>query len=684
MHGGMGAERSTDRRRRKVARLEALEAGSDEALLAALPTPGTLVDGLVLESVLGQGGYGTVYLAWRDGRPYAVKFIYLPQAAEWALRELGAMVRMEESGGVGLRGHGLWPPEQPRFQFIVMDFVPGWELYTWARHHNPNALEVVDVLLDLAQELAAAHSMKVIHRDVKGDNVLVRETDGRALLVDFGVATYPGAPRITGPQVPGCREYLCPEVVRFNRGEREHHEASGLDDLWSVGVVAYKLLTATYPFQGRNAVETERAILHEAPEPPHERNPRVPRALSELCLRLLEKEPGARYPDAPTLHAALREVKRGADETWKVALCEAWGPDAATTWRKEALSTEEQVARLNRLMEYERRHPRRGEPWPKAEKHVPRPPSDEAAPPASETHPEVAASHEPSTHPAPALEHARPTPWWPKTIPPRAVFVAGLVLLVGMLTWLMAPDTSPVGLPRVALLPEFYPITLEVGGQEVAPPWKRPEGGGDAAPSGAANPAPVASATLPKDSKRVKTARNAPPPRDEKQQAPAKGSTAAKAGVAAVCTLLSGCPGAQVRPPPEPVDCPAEAVKTMEELGVYSRTGSYKTEIGVALTAPSLGESIITIRGGPVSATALDTTGKLPVNSTLSGQLIVGKERVYGRFTEAVTPRGDKFPVCFQFMDLRKPGALIVEAGPGPDLARISSGQWVAPVTRFE
>jgi hypothetical protein len=154
--------------------------------------------------------------------------------------------------------------------------------------------------------------------------------------------------------------------------------------------------------------------------------------------------------------------------------------------------------------------------------------------------------------------------------------------------------------------------------------------------------------------------------------------------MAAVCTLLSGCPGAQVRPPPEPADCPAEAVKAMEELGVFSRTGGYKTEVGVTLIARSLQESIITVRGGPATVTLMDTTGKLPVNSTLSGQLIVGEERVYGRFTEAMTPQGKKFRVCFQFVDRRKPGAHIWEAGPGPDLARISSGQEVDPVTRFE
>jgi serine/threonine-protein kinase len=611
--GAGGAEGVTDRGRRTLARLRGLEAERDEALLAALPPLGTELEGLVLESVLGQGGHGTVYLAWRDGRPYAVKFIYLPQAGAWALRELGAMVRMETVGGVGLRGHGVWPAGQPLFQFLVMDYVPGWELYTWAFvHHAPTALEAVDVLLDLTQELGAAHSVGVVHRDVRGDNVLVRETDGRALLVDFGVATFPGAPRATGPLVPGCREYLSPEVVRFHRGEREQHEASGLDDLWALGVVAYRLLTASYPFQGRNAVELERAILHEAPEPPHVRNPRVPPALAALCLRLLEKEPHARYADAQALRAALTEVKHGADETWKVPLREPT-PVPATRGKHRALA---------------RRRPRGGQR--------------------------------------------------------RTGVAAGLVLLVGALAGLFlrpftgAPSTPPEGTPRAALPREFFPIRLERAGQEVAPPWKRLEGDGGAAPSGAVTPAPVASATRSKDSQRVKTARNAPPPQRQTQQAPATAPMVA--GVATLCTLLSGCPGAQVRPPPPPVDCPAEAVKAMEELGVFG--SGFPT--GTALTAPSLGQSMITVRAGPVTVTTMDDRGKLEAGSTLSGQLIIGKERVYGRLTEARTPRGDTFPVCFQFIHNGKPGVRIWEEGPGPELPRIISFAEVEPVRRFD
>jgi serine/threonine-protein kinase len=672
MHEGAREEGDRNKERR-LARLRALEAERDEALLAALPAVGTVVEGLVLEALLGQGGYGTVYLARRDGQTVAVKFIYLPQAAGWALRELGALVRLETVGGVGLRGHGLWPPDKPVFQFIVMEYVDGWELYTWARHHNPHALEVVDVLLDLAQELAAAHSVGVVHRDLKGDNVLVRAADGRALLVDFGVATWPEAPRMTGPQVPGCREYLSPEVVRFNRGEREHHQASGLDDLWALGVVAYQLLTGTSPFQGRNAVETERAILHEAPQPPHVRNPRVPRALSQVCLRLLEKEPGARYPDARALHAALQEVKRGADEKWKVPLCEAWGPDAAPTRAEVALVTEERVKRLERLLEYERRHPRRGEPWPDKQVHAPASAAEAASPAAGEQRVDA--------------EDSR-LPW--------LVLVAGLglVLMGGLLAELSSlavqrarvPALSPVGTPRADPPLESFPIALEPIGQEVAFPWRPLEGGASAAPSGASTPAPVASATLPQDM-RVKTPRKTFLPQDSTRRPRDTGSPATKAGAALVlCTLASGCPGPtapQVRPLPPPAECPPGAVQAMKELGFTfgkSRTALFPREDETTVWTP--------IRVGPGVTMELDQTGtKLPNGTVVSGELYFGEGRLHGRFTQAHTPQGQAYPVCLVLVDRNSNiglGADNVRPGKEPGTVLVVDSEGVRAVERFE
>jgi serine/threonine-protein kinase len=166
---------------------------------------------------------------------------------------------------------------------------------------------VARVLRELARQLAAVHAEGVVHRDVKGANVVVRPEDGQPVLVDFGVSTWARAPRRTVGPPPGTWLYRSPEVWRF-LGERQpgqHDEARALDDLWALGVVLYRLLTGGYPFDEEDELALRDAVLAHSPEPPHVCNLRVPRALGELCLRLLEKSPEARFPTATALEAAL-------------------------------------------------------------------------------------------------------------------------------------------------------------------------------------------------------------------------------------------------------------------------------------------------------------------------------------------------------------------------------------------
>jgi serine/threonine-protein kinase len=119
-----------------------------------------VVAGYRLEARLGRGGQGTVYRARREGRRYAVKFLYLPHMADWAWHELDVMVRLRRAGVLPLEGCGKWPAGQPRFLFIVTPYVRGRSLYDWVREHNPTAREVAWLVREVARQLAAVHTAR--------------------------------------------------------------------------------------------------------------------------------------------------------------------------------------------------------------------------------------------------------------------------------------------------------------------------------------------------------------------------------------------------------------------------------------------------------------------------------------------------------------------------------------------
>ncbi|WP_257462570.1 serine/threonine protein kinase [Archangium lipolyticum] len=646
-----------------------------------LPQVGMEVAGYRLEATLGSGGQGTVFRARREGLPFAVKFISLSHAAPWARRELDVRVKLWRESGLPLEGHGLWPASQPRFLFFVTPYVRGLPLDSWAREHNPNALEVAELVRQAARLLGVVHAAGVVHRDVKGPNLLVCEEGRRLVLVDFGVATYEGAPTATGPMPPGTWPYLSPRVWRSWRGEEDSRASPG-DDLWALGVELYQLLTGRLPFRGSEGALVH-AILHQEPEVPHALNPRVPKALGEVCWRMLRKQPGERYADARAVEVALEEVLKQADETWKVPLCEAWEPHNATTaWQEDMWwGGPDLLALYERLASYEPRLVR-GKPRPPDEASTQGEPGE--VPPGPESL-EVPPTREEATRVAVPAACVR-----------QVLLAAGVVLVLGLSVWfavhppprLSVSTTSPVGTPRAVLPPEFYPIALDPGGKEVAPPWRRLEGDGGAAPEAAATPAPVASATHSQDT-RVRTLRKAP---QDTQQQPSKdsGSAAAKAGAALLgCALATGCPGptttaVQVRSLPAPTECPPDSQRIMKELGL--RIGKSETAL---FPNPNRGEeTFVPVREGPGTTMRVLRSGtNVPTGSVVSGELFFGADRIHGRFTQLHTPDGHTYPICMVLVDRGGDvgvGGKQVKPGEKPGTALISDSEGVMPVERFE
>jgi serine/threonine-protein kinase len=589
---------------------------------------------------------------------YTVKFLSLA-SPDWAWRELEVRLRLRRVGELAVESHGPWPHEAPRYLYLVTPYVRGRPVSDWARWKNPTAREVVRLLREVARQLAAVHAAGVVHRDVKSANVLVRHGDGGPVLVDFGVSTYVGAPEIT-VGLPGTRHYRSPEALRFRREcAGEHSPARASDDLWALGVVLYWLLTGAYPF------DTE--VRDEGV-----RNPRVPRALSELCLRMLEKRPEARYPDAKALGAALEAVLAEADALWDVALCEVWGPDAATTPQEDRLGLADWRDKTSRLFAYARRHPRRGRPVPLEEAStLPRPP--EEAPPGGSL--------------APADESPAPPP-------PRARFARWRVL-----------GSAVLALGIVGLLILARPMTLKVvsrptisevtkSGQEVASPAKPPEGERSAAPSRASTPAPVATATLRKDGKRMRTPKQASTPRQEEQRR-ARGPVLDTAGKACVLVWVAGqfacaSPEAQVRPTagpaPSSVPCPAGSEETMKAMGLA--IGAEHTAVFFIDGEPIISKYITVYPGQRFTLFINGPFGEFPAPTLYNGELVFGEGRVYGRITQAQTPGGQTYRVCF---NMHGPGMapedrnyLPMEPGSRPGAARIFTSVWMRAVRHFK
>ncbi len=648
-----------------------------ELVDARPPALGMRVGGVRLEARLGEGGQGTVYRGRRGGRLYAVKVLSL-KLTERAWRELEVRLKLRRAGAVKLLGCGLWPDRKPRFLFIVMPYVRGRPLDTWAGMNNPSARDVARMVREVAWQLARVHRTGVVHRDVKAANVLVRREDGKPVLVDFGLGTWPGAPDITHPlALPGTPLYRSPELLRFRReyGGSERYQARASDDLWALGVLLYWLLTGSHPFDveepGADEGTLANVILRGEPEPPHVRNPRVPRALSELCLRMLEKSPEARFPEAEAVGAQLEAVLAEADGTWDVALCEAWGPDEATTSAQEWLGLADLRDKQQRLMSHARLHPRRGRPRPLAEASTLVPSREEPAAEATEAKP----ASPPETGQAPPT--SPPPRAWSR--PGRAVACVGALLALGLVAWWAVMPTSEVS--SAPTMPEVMKP-----GQEVARPDKAPEGDAGAAPSRAPTPAPVARATPREDSTRMKPPKQATTtPRTQQKS----WGTAARACLWVWTAGQLACVGteAQVRPtpapPPPPEECPAGAVESMEELGIPLWGPSRESPF---LEWPSAeGGRYATVRPGP-GATLLSRTpwGKLPEQTVFSGKLFVTETRVYGYFTQAHTPDGNTYSVCMLLTAPKGPGIPRAPDGGKHSVKVMNSGLLLEAVERLE
>ncbi|MBN1208211.1 MAG: protein kinase [Myxococcaceae bacterium] len=287
--------------------------------------PGTQVGDWRVLDCHGHGAYGAVHRALQVGQehagPVALKLALYPWDPRF-MREVALLSLVQHPGVPRLRGHGFWRhPAGTTHPYIVMDWVDGTPLYDWAREHSPTSRQLLQLLAQLARALQATHAASAVHRDVKGENILVRRSDGSAVLMDFGAGHYQGAARLTWQSPPpGTPAYRSPEAglfwIRSVRDPNACYPASPADDVFALGVTAYRLVTGEYPPLAEPQ-EDETGTWHmEAPHlrAPRALNPRVDPLLSALTLRMLSLAPEARGTAgalAEALEAAAR--RRGPE-----------------------------------------------------------------------------------------------------------------------------------------------------------------------------------------------------------------------------------------------------------------------------------------------------------------------------------------------------------------------------------
>jgi len=303
-------------------------AAPSEAVISGEKPSGQSASPYQVIEMLGGGGMGVVYKArdTRLNRAVALKFLPADRADDEAAlerfrREAQAASALNHPNICTIYDIGEMPLDGGQGQrFIAMEFLDGQTLERRISGKPLPLQETLELAIEIADALSAAHAEGIIHRDIKPANVFVTKR-GTAKVLDFGLAKLtvmgssdhaylPAEPVRTGMggitlmgKAMGTPAYMSPEQVR---GE----ELDARGDLFSFGVALYQMATGVLPFRGEDPEVVREAILNHVPEAPSRVNPEVPPGLEEIIRKMLEKDRKFRYQFAAEIRTDLQRLKR--------------------------------------------------------------------------------------------------------------------------------------------------------------------------------------------------------------------------------------------------------------------------------------------------------------------------------------------------------------------------------------